>query len=171
MKNKISHNYLLNRYSYLYFIPFVLVAVRNFQTSHVILLHNEIIPFCIYIFFYLLWIFYYGSFHFFQQVYVERLSQNSLQIKKGFSKKVLVSNDIKKIYIHRLINHKTGNMIYKVLMIDYYNEQYRFSFVPELQKRDDLFESIDDFWESSECCWGLVDKDCLSYSSNFLKCN
>jgi len=132
---------------------------------------NEITVLGIVTFLFLTWILTYGGFHFCRQAKVERNDYNSLLVKKGFSAKIITTQDIVQVKFYRIINYKMGNILYKIAINLQNNEIICFTYkVNNVEKCESIFYDEKKFYNDTNCFWGLVPFNRIKRSDRLFEC-
>ena len=170
MKNNISSHYLLNRYSYCLYFLVCAVFLARLKLNGWVFVKDEIVSFGIITFFYLLWIFVYGTFHFREQAKVSRVDYQTLKFAKGARIAEITKSDIAQIYIQKITNAKMRGLRYKVLVITKDGEKFRFTYVSRVSNSAST-DLVDDFLSETENFWGLGDRSIMQLSPDVFFCN
>lgn len=154
MKNTLSSNYLLNRYSYFIYFAFCAFFVVRMKLNGWIPIAEDVKSFCVLTLFFFLWNFVFSGFHFGEQAKVLRSSYDSLRFVKGMKSREVSKSDISRICVHRI--HAItpgGRRWYRILVTTKDNERYRFTYISKIQASS--LNELENFLRVSENFWGL----------------
>lgn len=165
MENKISTNYLLNKYSYcLYF----LVSICSYK---IILKENNFNTFLVFEVFitiaYVFWIFTIGSYHFFSQVKAFKYDRNTLMIKKSYKTMLLSNNDIDFVNFYPIVFMKGNKITIKIKIIIYTKEEFYFHLKIDKERVDiSKIYDINYFYFLTNNFWDVVSKGKISLATS-----
>jgi len=169
--NKLSTNYLLNRYSYILYFIFVLVIFIYLRNIRWTIDVNIIIFFLIGTSIFFLWIFIYGSFHFSRQAEIERIDYQTLKIRKGFFTELITDKDIKRVKFYFLINYKMRSANYKVLLETTKGEFIGFTYRIPGANQISIDCDVLQFFHDTENFWNMATLDKIERANNIFECN
>lgn len=165
MENKISSNYLLNKYSYCIFF---LISYCSYK---IILKQYKLDAFIFFEVFiliaYIFWLFTTGSYHFLSQVIVFRQNQTTLKIKKFSRSILLTNNDIDLVNFYPIIFMKGNKVTIKIKITIYTKEEFFFQIKVSKDNLDisKMFD-ISYFYLLTSNFWGVVDKEKIRLASS-----